>query len=83
MNKITVRIASAPRIVRITHSQSIKQSLNYQAAEANFGVTVECDGTFLGVKKARALAVRFVETALNKKFHQQNTLLIRLAKDRQ
>lgn len=80
--KSTKVVPSGVGHVKIIHVQSIKQSLNYQSAEASYGLEVTViDGDF-SIRKGIKRAERLVEEALVSKFEKQGRLLKALAETR-
>jgi hypothetical protein len=61
--------------VVIHHHQSIKQSANYQTAEAGYGITLEVGNTDLDIKKGAHRLERLVEELMASKFREQRKLL--------
>ena len=69
-------------IVEISHSQTIRQSLNYQSAEVSYGVKVRCLDNPKAIKSTVERAELIVEVALLPKFKDHADLLNQLAKGR-
>lgn len=65
--------------VRIWHSQSIKQSLNYQSSDATYGMEITVPDTVTGVNKAIVRCEEMVEKYLTAKFKEQRELLEKIA----
>jgi hypothetical protein len=53
----------------------VRQSSNYQSAEATYGIEIPCDNNPKAIKAAQKQAEEFVENALVKKLKQQQQLL--------
>lgn len=62
-------------IVRISHTQGIKQSINYQSADASYTATIACHDNPKEVRKTIKRAEKLVESALVDKVTQQTRLL--------
>lgn len=67
------------RTVRITHSQSMKQSQNYQTSEAHYGISMDVGDSSEEIKAGLRRAEKIVEEALAVKLGQQRTFLSKLA----
>lgn len=62
-------------VVKITHSQSAKQSHNWQSIDSSYGITREVDDNPEAIKEGFATLERIVEKRLSRKMKQQRTLL--------
>ena len=65
--------------VKIHVGESIKQSLNYQSAEANYGIEIEVDNTDNAIELGFKRAEELIEERLTVKYREQRTLLEGLA----
>jgi hypothetical protein len=64
--------------VLVHFSQSIKQSLNYQSAEVNIGITLPVENSDRAIRKGFRRAERLIEAPLVSKFREQQELLGKL-----
>lgn len=62
----------------LTHSQSIKQSMNYQSAECVYGVQLTVEDTEEAIKRGFERAEEMIESPLVDKFTMQQETLSRL-----
>lgn len=70
-------IEKVGKVTKITHSQSIRQSLNYNSADCSYVVEIECkEGEVL---KTIARAEKIVEKALVPKAKEQQDLLLKIS----
>jgi len=70
---------SLPGTVELTHSQSIRQSANYQSIEAFYCAKTTCRDNPAEIKKAIAHLESVVEAPLVSKIAEQRNLLDKLA----
>lgn len=70
-----------PRIVKIRHTQAIKQSINYQSADCSYSVEVEAEDTPAEIKKAFKRVEDMVEEQLGIKVPQQRGFLRKIGED--
>jgi hypothetical protein len=66
-------------IVSVSHFQSVKQSIDYQSADAGYTLRINCIDDPKVIRKAIRRAERIVESALVDKVEQQQQLLRALA----
>ena len=67
------------KVTRITHSQSIKQSLNYQSMDCTCGIEIEVNSSDpKAISRAYAAAIQFVERELTVKAVEQKGVLKKL-----
>lgn len=65
--------------VKIWHTQSVRQSSNYQSAEASYGVEMIVPNTRKAIRKGIHRCEAIVEDPMTEKVTQQQTLLGSLA----
>lgn len=71
-----------PRQVEITHTQTVRQSKDYQSAEVSYGVKLCAEDTPLAIKKGIERAESLVEDALTEKMREHQQLLQALTANR-
>jgi hypothetical protein len=67
-------------LVQIWHTQSIKQNLNYQSADASYGISIICRDSLKEIKQTLLRSEQFVEDALIKKVKEHQQVLQDLSK---
>lgn len=79
LGKGSTTVRAVDGVIEITHSQSIKQSLNYQSADVSYGVRLRVEDNDKVVKKAVERAEELVEDNLVQKFKEQQDMLRAIA----
>lgn len=73
-------VNSAPKI-KLSHGQSIKQSANYQSADASYSAELVVENTPDEIKKGIKYLETLVEEALALKVTQQRKFLLRITEE--
>lgn len=68
--------------VELWHSQTIKQSANYQSADCTCGIKLTVDDNEKSIKQGFARAERLVEEQMSPKIQEQIQVLNELGKNR-
>jgi hypothetical protein len=71
----TVTPGVLPGTAVLHHHQSVKQSMNWQSAEASYGLTITVPDNAKAIKAYALRAERLVEDLLTQKFRQHRKLL--------
>ncbi len=73
---IKTQVLETKRQCEITHSQEIKQSLNYQSATCSYGVKLVVEDSPSSIQEGIRRAEKIVERALEEKFAEQRKTLV-------
>lgn len=79
----SISVKSVDGEIELSHFQSIKQSLNWQSAEVNFGARMRVRDDSGEIKKGIKRLKELVEKSLAPVFHDQREVLIALGKDKE
>ena len=73
--KVVSQVTRAGEVATIFHSQSLKQSLNYQSADCAYGVTLTVPDSGKDIVAGMRRAEKIVEALIEAKIKEQRQLL--------
>lgn len=78
VTKITTKVPIPSGTIRLTHTQTVRQSANYQSAEVSYGAEIEVPNNPIAIKNGVAYLERTIEGPLVEKLGQHRKLLAKL-----